>query len=48
MVPRDEMAPVSPLVTLAVLVCSFFTCLLMNDFVKVLLVARFLAKLEAA
>jgi len=39
-----ELAPVSPLVTLAVLVYSLITCLLMNDLVKVLLVGRFLAK----
>ena len=43
-----ELAPVGPLVTLAVLVYSFVTCLLMNDFVKVLLVGRFLAKPQPA
>jgi hypothetical protein len=39
-----ELAPISPLVTLAVLAHSLVTCLLINDFFKVLLAQRFLAK----
>jgi len=43
-----ELAPVSPLVTLAVLAYSCVTCLLINDFVKVLLVGRLLPKPKPA
>ena len=34
-------SPIAPIQLLAVLVYSFFTCLLVNDFVKVLLSKRF-------
>ena len=43
-----ELAPLILLVTLAVLAYSCVTCLLINDFVKVLLVQRLLAKPQPA
>ena len=39
-----ELARVSPLVTLAVLAYAFVTCLLINDLVKVALMARLMGK----
>ena len=44
----QELAPVSPWTTFAVLAYSSVTCLLINDFVKVLLVRRLLAKPQPA
>ena len=43
-----ELAPISPMMTLAVLAYSIVTCLLVNDFVKVILVERFWAKPQPA
>ena len=44
----QELAPVNLWATFAVLTYSSVTCLLINDFVKVLLVRRFLVKLHPA